>query len=159
MVVQVTITSYANTGLSTNVSYAIDNPGGTGTTAWKADYANLSLANATRLGGKLVSTEFGNPAANIRTDFKYAENITKVEILGAATFGTAGNLKKIFLQTSTDGTTWVTVATTTTKSGTLTFDNLNIVSNSYIKIVVELTASSTNSGLAFTGIKVSGFPN
>ena len=103
--------AYANTNLSTNVSYAADNPGGTiGTTAWKANYANLSMTTETRLGGKLVSTEYGSPSANIGTDFKYVQTLTKVEILGAKTFGTAGNVGEIHLQTSTDGVNWTTVS-------------------------------------------------
>ena len=44
--------AYTGVNLATNVSYASDNPGGiSGTTAWEADYANLSLAYGTRLGG------------------------------------------------------------------------------------------------------------
>jgi len=154
--------AYANTNLSTNVSFAADNPGGTsGTTNWIANYANLSLTTGTRLGGKLVSVETGanNESANIRTNFTYSETITKFEILGATTFGTAGNVTKIFLQTSTDGTTWTTVAFTTTKTGDLVFDGLNIAAGNYFRVLVELTASTTNSGLSFTGIKVTGYPS
>lgn len=154
--------AYANTELSTNVSYAADNPGGTsGTTTWIASYANLSLTTGTRLGGKLVSVEnFDNSSsAHIRTNFSISENITKVEIVSATTFGTAGNVTKIFLQSSIDGNTWTTVASTTTKTGTITFDSLNIVSGSRIRILVELTASTTNSGIAFTGIKITGYPS
>ena len=149
---------YANTNLATNISYASDNPGGTsGTTAWIANYANLSLKDATRLGGKLVSTEMGAPSANIRTNFKSTSIITKVEILGAKTFGTASNLTNIYLQTSIDGTVWTTVSTKTI-ANTVSFDNLNIPINSYYRVVIELKASTTNSGLSFTGIKTYGFP-
>lgn len=152
--------AYGNANLSTNVSYASDNPNGVeGTTAWKADYANLSLTNGTRLGGKNSSTEYDLPNANIRTDFAFSEEITKVEIIGAATFGTASNVTQVYLQTSTDGVTWTTVAQTANKTGTLTFDNLTIASGSYLKLVVELTASGTNSGLLFTGMKVTGLAN
>ncbi len=155
--------AYANTNLSTNVSYAADNPGGTiGTTAWKANYANLSMTTATRLGGKLVSTEYGSPSANIGTDFKYVQTLTKVEILGAMTFGTAGNVGKIYLQTSTDGVNWTTVSSSDkpgTTASTMIFEELNISANSHIRIVVEINASKTNSGLSFTGIKVYGYQN
>lgn len=151
--------AYANTNLSTNVSYASDNPGGiSGTTTWIASYANLSMTTETRLGGKLDSTEYGSPSANIRTDFEYTQSLTKVEILGASTFGTAGNVGNIYLQTSTDGITWSTISTKTVTS-TIVFDGLSTVQGSYIKIVVQLKASTKNSGLAFTGIKVYGFPN
>jgi hypothetical protein len=150
--------AYANTDLSTDVSYANDNPGGAGTTAWVADYANLSLDYGTRLGGKLESTEYGNPSASIRSDFKFNEVITKVEILEASTFGTEGNVETIYLQTSTDGTNWTTIGSTTTKTGTISFDNLNISAGSYIKIVVGLKASTTNSGLSFKGLQITGFP-
>ncbi len=151
--------SYTAGGVETNISYANDNPGGTsGTTAWVANWANLSMTNGTRLGGKAESTENGNPNASIRTNFAYAEVITKVEILGAGTFGTAGNLTNIYLQTSTNGTTWTTVASTTTKTGDLTFDSLNIPAGSYLRIAIALKASSTNSGFNFTGLKVTGYP-
>jgi hypothetical protein len=153
--------AYATKDLTTNVSYASDDPSGkSGTTVWKASYANLSMTTATRLGGKLVSTEiFDNSAAAfMATGFKYNEVLTKVEIIGATEFGTQGKLTKIFIQSSTDGTTWTTVSSTTTKTGTLSFENLNIQPGSYIRVLIALTASSKNSGLAFTGIKVYGYP-
>ena len=62
--------AYANTNLTTDISYATDNPSGTsGTTSWTANYANLSLTSGTRLGGKLTSTEYGSPSASIETNF------------------------------------------------------------------------------------------
>jgi len=155
--------AYATTNILTDISYAADNPGGTtDTTSWEADYANLSLTTGTRLGGKLVSTEFGDPSANIKTNFTFSNVITQVEIINAATFGTADNVGDVYLQTSTDGTTWTTVSTYTpalsATATTITFGSLNIASGSYIRIVVGLTASGTNSGMAFTGIKVTGYP-
>ena len=151
--------AYAGVNLATNVSYASDNPGGTsGTTAWEADYANLSMTTATRLGGKLVSvvqTDDTTAWANIKTKFAYADELEKIEVLGVVSFGTSGNWTNTYLQSSTNGTTWATVATSTTKSGTLTFDNLTIAANSYLRLGIALTASSsTNSGMAFTGLKV-----
>lgn len=153
--------NYANTNLTTNVNYASDNPGGTlGTTAWIADYANLSLTSGTRLGGKLVSIEYGNPNSNIRTNFNFSQSISKVEIIGATTFGTASNLTNIYLQISSDnGITWTTIDSTTTKTGTIAFSNLSIPTESRIRITIALTASGTSSGLAFTGIKVYGNPS
>ena len=112
------------------------------------------MTNGTRLGGKLESTESGSP--NMRTDFTFQNKITKVEILGAGTFGTAGMVTKIYLQSSTDGETWTTVKSITNVTEILVFDELDIQANSYIKIAIELTASNTNSGLYFTGIKVYG---
>jgi hypothetical protein len=155
--------AYANTNLSTDVSYAADNPGGTsGTTNWIANYANLGLTSGTRLGGKLTSTEYSNPSANISTNFTYVQTLTQVEIFGAATFGTAGNVGDVYLQTSTDGVSWTTVATysggLSSTAITITFGSLNISSGSYIRIVVDITASGTNSGMVFTGIKVTGLP-
>lgn len=150
--------AYASTNLDTDVSYAADNPGGTsGTTAWQADYANLSMTTATRLGGKLVSTVQTDDAtawANIKTKFTFTPVIEKVEILGVATFGTAGNTTNLYLQSSTTGTTWSTVASTTNKTGTITFDSMSIPANSYLRFGIALTASTTNSGIGFTGIKV-----
>jgi len=150
--------AYANVNLATNVSYAADNPGGTsGTTAWEADYANLSLTAGTRIGGKLVSavqTDNTTAWANIKTTFTFSPIIEKVEILGVATFGTAGNTTALYLQSSTTGTTWTTQSTTTSKSGTITFDSMTIPATSYLRFGIALTASSTNSGIAFTGIRV-----
>jgi hypothetical protein len=150
--------AYASTDIDTNVSYASDNPGGTtGTTEWQADYANLSLTNATRLGGKLVSnvqTDDSTAWANIKTKFTFPVAIGQVEIIGVATFGTAGNTTALYLQSSADMTTWTTVASTTNKTGTITFANLTIPSGSHIRFGIDLKASSTRSGIAFTGIKV-----
>ncbi|MFA7417797.1 MAG: discoidin domain-containing protein, partial [Acholeplasma sp.] len=115
------------------------------------------LTNATRLGGKLASSEYSTPSASIRTDFQFSDTITRVEIHGAVKFGTLGNTGNIYLQISSDGINWTTVSTRTQVS-TIVFDDLNIPSNSYIKIVVHINSSSTNSGLAFTGIKVHGLP-
>jgi len=150
--------AYAGTNIATNVGYAADNPGGTsGTTAWEADYANLSMTTATRLGGKLVSavqTDNTTAWANIKTTFTFSPIIEKVEILGTVTFGTAGNTTALYLQSSTTGTTWTTQSTTTSKSGTITFDSMTIPATSYLRFGIALTASSTNSGIAFTGIRV-----
>jgi len=150
--------AYTGTNLATNVSYAADNPGGTsGTTAWEADYANLSLTAGTRIGGKLVSAVQTNNTtawANIKTTFTFSPIIEKVEILGTVTFGTAGNTTALYLQSSTTGTTWTTQSTTTSKSGTITFDSMTIPATSYLRFGIALTASSTNSGIAFTGIRV-----
>ena len=150
--------AYASVDIATNVSYAADNPGGTsGTTAWEADYANLSMTTATRLGGKLVSTvQTDNTSvwSNIKTTFTFGVVIEQVEVLGVAAFGTASNWTNTYLQSSTDSVTWTTVATSTTKSGTITFSGLTIVANSYLRLGIALTASGTNSGMAFTGFKV-----
>ena len=152
--------AYANTNLTTNVSYASDNPGGTaGTTEWIADYANLNMTTETRLGGKLTSTEYSSPNANIRTNFNYDKVVTKVEILGARAFE-IDNVGNVYLQQSSDnGVTWTTVANytgLTEIASTISFDNLDIPKNSRIKLVVDVTASTKNSGLSFTGIKVYG---
>ena len=154
--------NYATTSSDTNVSYASDNPGGTsGTTAWQAGYSNLSLSNGTRLGGKLVSAVQTNDTtawAYIKTKFTFAVSISKVEILQAATFGTASNVGDRYLQYSTNGTTWTTAQTITTKltstAVTQSFNTISIPANSYLRYGIQLTASSTNSGVTFTGIKV-----
>lgn len=152
--------AYASTNISTNVSYAADNPGGTsGTTAWIANYANLSLTSGTRLGGKLVSvvSNDNTNSANLKTTFTYLNILTKVELLGLTTFGTAGNVGNIYLQVSTDGLSWTTVSTQTFAS-TITFGSLNVSSGSYIRVLVQINASVTNSGIQFTGLKVYGYP-
>lgn len=149
--------AYDSTDIATDVSYASDNPGGTsGTTEWEADYANLSLTNATRLGGKLVSavqTDNTTAWANIKTKFTFPVTIGKVEIVGVTTFGNAVT-EMLYLQSSADSVTWTTVASTTTKSGNIDFNDLTIATNSYLRFGIALKASKKNSGIAFTGIKV-----
>jgi uncharacterized protein YjdB len=160
--------TYANTNLTTNVSYATDNPTGTsGTTAWEADYANLNLTTETRLGGQLVSTVQTDDTtawANIKTKFTFDTSIDVVKIFGAFKFGTAGNTTKVYLQSSFNGTTWTTVqeldppaGTSSGTSSTLVFDGFTIAANSYVRIGVAVTASGTNSGLAFTKLSVNSY--
>lgn len=150
--------AYASTNIETNVSYASDNPGGTsGTTKWEADYANLSMTSETRLGGKLASTVQTNdttPWANIKTKFTFPVPIEQVEIIEVGTFGTASKVENVYLQSSLDSETWTTIGSTANKSGTVTFSDLTVPANSYLRLGVGLTASSKNSGLKFTGIKV-----
>lgn len=159
--------AYANVDITTNVSYATDNPDGTtGTTTWEADYSNLSLDYGTRLGGKLISEEKTDNSAwaNIATKFTFASAIEKVEVRGAVYFG-SNVLTGLYLQSSLDGLTWTTeqqlpVPAELTKSAAgndgivISFTDLAIPANSYIRLGVGLTASSSNSGLQFTGIAV-----
>jgi hypothetical protein len=150
--------NYASTNIATKVSYASDNPGGTsGTTNWEADYANLSMTSETRLGGKSASTVQTNdttPWANIKTKFTFPVPIEQVEIIEVGTFGTASKVENVYLQSSLDSETWTTIGSTANKSGTVTFSDLTVPANSYLRLGVGLTASGTNSGLKFTGIKV-----
>lgn len=150
--------AYNSTNIATKVSYASDNPGGTsGTTDWEADYANLSMTTETRLGGKLASTVQTNdttPWANIKTKFTFPVPIEQVEIIEVGTFGTASNVENVYLQSSLDSETWTTIGSTANKSGSVTFSDLTVPANSYLRLGVGLTASSKNSGLKFTGIKV-----
>jgi hypothetical protein len=163
--------TYVNTNLTTNVSYASDNPTGTsGTTEWEADYANLSLSTETRLGGRLVSTVQSDDTtawANIKTKFTFDTSIDVVKIFGAFKFGTAGKTTKVYLQSSFNGTTWTTVqeldppaGTSSGTSSTLVFDGFTIAANSYIRIgvaVTESTGQQDNSGLAFTKLSVHSY--
>jgi uncharacterized protein YjdB len=160
--------TYSNTNLTTNVSYESDNPTGTsGTTAWEADYANLNLTTETRLGGQLVSTVQTDDVTawvNIKTKFTFDASIDVVKIFGAFKFGTAGNTTKVYLQSSFNGTTWTTVqeldppaGTSSGTSSTLVFDGFTIAANSYVRIGVAVTASGTNSGLAFTKLSVNSY--
>jgi uncharacterized protein YjdB len=160
--------TYSNTNLTTNVSYATDNPTGTsGTTAWEADYANLNLTTETRLGGQLVSTVQTDDTtawSNIKSKFTFDASIDVVKIFGAFKFGTAGNTTKVYLQSSFNGTTWTTVqelnppaGTSSGTSSTLVFDGFTIAANSYVRIGVAVTASGTNSGLAFTKLSVNSY--
>jgi uncharacterized repeat protein (TIGR02543 family) len=150
--------AYSGINLITKVSYASDNPGGTtGTTSWTANRANLKLTTETRLG------EDEEVLANIYTNFTYTETLTKVEVLGAYKFGIQSAVTGIYLQISTDGVNWTTIATAegvTGTAATIVFDGLSIVAGNHIRIAVQITgAPSKNSGLAFNGIKVYGTSN
>ena len=165
--------AYASVNIATNISYASDNPGGTtGTTAWEADYANLSLAYGTRLGGKLVSTvQTDNTSvwANIKTTFKVDLSIDFVMIRDAEYFGTKSNLTNLYLQSSTDSITWSTVKTVAVPAGLNTstttigdginipFEGFTIPANSYIRFGIALTASTTNSGFQFNGMALHSY--
>jgi hypothetical protein len=160
---------YANTNISTDVSYAVDHPGSKdGTTSWTADYCNLSLTYGTRLGGKLdsaVQTDDTTPWANIRTNFVFPHVVKSVQIDGSVYF-TGNNLTAIYLQSSTDGVTWTTVETYTEVAGLaksaaqelgtlINFEGLSIAANSYIRIGTGMTADpGNNTGFQFTKIAV-----
>jgi len=159
--------AYASVNIATDVSYAADNPGGAGLTAWEADYANLSMTTQTRLGGKLVSTVQTDDTTawcNIKTTFSNDRAIHTVKIYNAGTFGTAGNVGSVYLQYSATGTSWTTIKTLTPSypafptsapyetALTIVFDGFTIPADSYVRFGVALTASGTSSGLAFTKI-------
>ncbi len=159
---------YTATNETTIVSYASDNPTGTSaTTSWEFDYANLSLATDTRIGGKLISTvQTDNTTAwaNFKTNFVIGTSIDVVKIYGSYKFGTAGNTTKVYLQKSSDGVTWTTVqeidppsATSSASASTLTFNGFTIEANRYIRVGIDLTASATNSGLAFTKLGIHSY--
>jgi hypothetical protein len=160
--------AYTATNLTTNISYASDNPTGTsGTTSWEIDYANLSLASDTRIGGKLISTvQTDNTTAwaNFKSNFVIGTSIDVVKIYGSYKFGTAGNTTKVYLQKSSDGVTWTTVqeieppsGTSSATSSTLTFNGFTIEANRYIRLGIALTASADNSGLAFTKLGIHSY--
>jgi uncharacterized protein YjdB len=160
--------AYTTTDETTNISYASDNPTGTsGTTSWEIDYANLSLASDTRIGGKLISTvQTDNTTAwaNFKTNFVIGTSIDVVKIYGSYKFGTAGNTTKVYLQKSSDGVTWTTVqeidppsGTSSANASTLTFNGFTIEANRYIRVGIALTASATNSGLAFTKLGIHSY--
>jgi len=164
--------AYAGVDLATNISYASDNPGGTtGTTAWEADYANLSLTAGTRLGGKLVSTvQTDNTTAwaNIKTTFQVGLSLDVVTIRDSGYFGTKTNLTNLYLQSSADSITWTTVKTLAVPAGlasapavgagiNIVFDGFTIAANSYIRFGIALTASTTNSGFVFNGMAFNSY--
>jgi len=166
--------SYSKTNITTTVSYASDNPGGKNLprTTWEADYANLSYTYGTFLGGKLVSTVQTNdttPWANIKTKFCLDLSIDVVTIRDCEYFGTKSKLKNLYLQSSSDTVTWVTVKTLSVPSGlklnnkkvgdgiNIVFNGFTIAANSYLRFGIGLTASSTNSGLEFNGIAFNSY--
>ncbi|HMM01152.1 MAG TPA: hypothetical protein PKC96_07515 [Bacilli bacterium] len=150
---------YANTDLSTNVTTT----GYSSTKSpWEADYANLSLKDGTRLGGKLASavqTDDTTAWANIKTKFTFERPIDALTLSGAATFGTADNVEHFYVQYSSSGTVWTTVVDidagleSTAKILVVNTQGL-IPENSYLRFGIGLKSSGTNSGLAFTGLTV-----
>jgi hypothetical protein len=101
----------------------------------------------------------------MKTKFAISSEVQKVEVRGSVYFGTQGMLTGLHLQSSLDGITWTTVESlavpgdlTASAAGnngqTITFDELSIPANSYLRFGVGLTASSTNSGFQFTGFAI-----
>jgi hypothetical protein len=173
-----TSNAYAAVNTTTNISYAADNPGGTsGTTSWEGDYANYkpnaSYAFGTRLGGKLVSalqTDNTTAWCNLKTTFTLPISLDAVKVINVGYFGTKTNLGNIYLQSSLDSVTWTTVSTftgsqslivsstTAQYAGTdIVFSGFVIPANSYLRIGCALTASSTNSGMQFQGVKAHSY--
>lgn len=153
--------NYTKTNQTSNISYATDNPSGSGTTLWEADWVNFNVTpnGGTRIGGKTPSTMQTDDAtdwANIKTTFTIDSAVEKVVILSAKKFGTSTKVYDIYLQ-STTSTTWTNEASTSlfsTTASSVTFDGLNIAAGSKIRIgVTKDDTGKTNSGLEFFGIQ------
>lgn len=151
--------AYANKDLSTNVTTTGYS---SATSPWEADYANLSLTNGTRIGGKLeskVQTDDATAWANIKTKFAFERPIDALTLSGAATFGTASNVEHFYVQYSSSGTAWTTVvdidAGLEATAKTLFVNTQGLIpESSYLRFGIAIKASGTNSGIAFTGLTV-----
>ena len=173
---------YSHTNQTTNVSYASDNPGETsGTTAWEADYANFALAYSTRLGGEKASAEQTDDITawcNIKTKFTINLPIDIVTIADVQSFTNnpyeTNPLGNLYLQSSTNGTSWSAVKTinvaliengfalalSTTDIGDgidITFDGFTIPANSYIRFGIRLSPSGYDQGIQFGGIRIHSY--
>ncbi len=142
----------SQTNILTNVSYASDNPSGTvGTTPWIANHADLSRTDGTRL----AETKEARPS--IQTNFKYSEVVSKIEVINMSYISSATNIVSIYIEYSTDKTSWTKhSAVPTSSGGTLTFNNLNIPAEVYIRLVVHVWPypAGFEAGIMFTKIKL-----
>ncbi len=153
---------YTLTNSQTDISYELDNPGGTsGTTSWTADWANLSLTTGTRIGtgstaaDSSVRTDDTTAWANIRSNFTFSESINVVRIINAVI--PSSSINSIYLQSSSDGSSWTTVSVRTTaniNNSVLTFNEFTIDSNSYIRIGITTNGSEANRQFHFTGMQI-----
>jgi|GEM_PF-1397283 len=160
---------YTKHNITTNISYASDNPGGKygPRTTWEADYAYLKASYGTFLGGKLVSTVQTNDTtawANIKTKFRLDRSIDMVVIRDCEYFGVKSKLTNLYLQSSTDSHTWITVRTLGIPSNlwianltvgdgiSIVFDGFTIPANSYLRFGVGVKASVINTGIEFNGM-------
>ncbi len=160
--------SYTGTNLSTNINYELDYPSGSGTTNWIADWANLSLTNGTRLGTagtpatSTVQTDDTTAWANVRTNFKFSKSISLVKIINLVNNNGSATLENLYLQYSSDGSTWTTVSIKTisnVSNGILSFSDLSIPTQSYIRFGLSTIGSATNTQITFTGIQVFSYEN
>ena len=105
-----------------------------------------------RMGGKDASTE-ASPKVYLQTKFTFASQVTRIVINIVALDSADGN-ETVYLQTSTNGTNWVTVASKTTLIGDLEFDELNIAQGSYFRFVFGRASTTSNKG---TDVKTISF--
>jgi hypothetical protein len=151
--------AYATKDIATNVTTTGYS---SATSPWEADYANLSLNNGTRIGGKLLSAVQADDTtawANIKTKFAFERPIDALTLSGAATFGTASNVEHFYVQYSSSGTAWTTVvdidAGLEATAKTLFVNTQGLIpEGSYLRFGIAIKASGTNSGIAFTGLTV-----
>lgn len=125
-----------------------------GTTSWDilGGNVNTSLWNYIRMGGKEASSE-ASPKVYLKTNFTFASQVTRIVINIVALDSANGN-ETVYLQTSANGTNWVTVASKTTLVGDLEFDELNIAQGSYFRFVFGRNSTSKNNG---TDVKTISF--
>ncbi|MDY0210779.1 MAG: hypothetical protein RBQ91_05165 [Acholeplasma sp.] len=135
-----------------------EDPTPTGTSKWDILGGNVNGTgwDYIRMGGKAASEE--NPATvYMATRFSFSETVTEIIVNIVALDGATGE-EILYLQTSVDGSVWTTVSSKQTIVGDLTFDGLNIASNSFFRFVFERESSGTkNKGTDIKTITFSGF--
>ena len=125
-----------------------------GSTSWDILGGNVNTTqwDYIRMGGKEASSE-ASPKVYLKTNFTFASQVTRIVINIVALDSAEGN-ETVYLQTSANGTDWVTVASKTTSVGDLEFDELNIAQGSYFRFVFGRESTSNNRG---TDVKTISF--
>lgn len=128
------------------VENGTDDSSPTGNSIWDILGGNVNNSgwDYIRVGGKAASVE--NPATvYLKTNFTFDKSVTEI-VVSIVNLDSASGNEKIYLQTSADNSTWVTVTSKTTVVGDLTFDSLNIASGTYFRFVFERASTGSNNG-------------
>ncbi|MGI6782460.1 MAG: InlB B-repeat-containing protein [Acholeplasmataceae bacterium] len=115
-----------------------------GTTKWDVMGGNVNRSgwNYIRMGGKAAAVL--DPATvYLKTNFTFNEVVTEI-VINIVALDPAEGDEIIYLQSSTDGETWVNVANKVTVVGDLVFNELNIAAGSYIRFVFERGDTGNN---------------
>lgn len=108
-----------------------------------------------RMGGKLASS-LADPKTYLQTKFVFTGKIEKI-VINIVGLDNASGDETVHIQTSTDGTTWTTVAAKVTAVGDLIFDGLNVNAGTYFRFVFERQSSSSNYGTDIKTITFYGY--
>ena len=141
-----TTNTYATVKTTSVLNGPLDtNPSGSSSWETKGSNFNSSSWDFVRMGGLSASSKT-DPQVYMKTNYTFSSiiNSIKINIVG---LDSATGSEKIYLQISSDGTTWTDVTNLTiTSTGLLTFDSLNIASGNYIRFVFERASTGSNVG-------------